>query len=150
MQLSYGGFNCTQPLSLSAVVTRKELDGILKWTEMCKWHLFYLIFNQCWVVDSSLVERVRCKSSLLSRHAAFLMRLVKCNHGEVACPNGYVTSHPYNDSCWFLLSSSLLLVCDCTLPTRNKKNVTLYKKNGIDGSGFWHYCRGSASGYILR
>ena len=30
MQLSYGGFNRTQPLSLSAVVTRKELDGILK------------------------------------------------------------------------------------------------------------------------
>lgn len=30
MQLSYGGFNGTQPLSLSAAVTRKELDGILK------------------------------------------------------------------------------------------------------------------------
>ena len=136
MQLSYGGFNCTQPLSLSAVVTRKELDGILKWTEMCKWHLFYLIFNQCWVVDSSLVERVRCKSSLLSRHAAFLMRPIKCNHGEVACPNGYARHTPTMTvvgSCCLLL---FCYTCDCTLPTRNKKNVTLKEKMTPMDPGF--------------
>ena len=67
------------------------------WNELkCVSEIFYLIFNQCWVVDSSLVKRVLCKSSLLRSRFCRVTQRSSCDSSiqEVACPSGYKRSRP--------------------------------------------------------
>ena len=135
------------------------------WNELkCVSEIFYLIFNQCWVVDSSLVKRVLCKSSLLRSRFCLVTQRSSCDSSiqEVACPSGYKRSRPsltIGGQQWQLLlldvffsfvrlvnnikqirhlntlRVSSIKKSDCTLPTRNKKNG-LRKKNDTQSDGF--------------
>ena len=142
------------------------------WNELkCVSEIFYLIFNQCWVVDSSLVKRVLCKSSLLRSRFCLVTQRSSWDSSiqEVACPSGYKRSRPsltIGGQQWQLLlldvffsfvrlvnnikqirhlntlRVSSIKKSDCTLPTSKKKWHSEW--------WIWHYCRGSANGYILR